>query len=876
VDSYTLQRPAGAGLQVLLRHDPSLGDLSLTLRAPGAPGVRLDHSDSPYGVERVGDSPDAEAEDLLLEVRGRPGGHVPYMLSVQTTPPEGCLPDVHDLLGGNEDAAHAVPVQLGEHHLALCPGDEDWLALRLPAGTRLAVSVQGPALLAGGVAATVLGPAGQELGAAVLDLEEAELAVDVVTTGEHLLRLALPPGATGAPFSVRLGATGAPAAAAAACDEAVALVPGEPRGLPTTLPVVRFELACDGLDEADYVARFRLDEPSRVRAQVLGAHALALRSACPSADSELACVSGGDPVLDMEQLDAGTWYLVWAAGDEVPSTALLEVFGACAGDGDCHPGQVCAGGRCAPPCEGDVDCAGQQTCLVPTGHCQEPPRCEADADCLGLRRCHHDGSCFVPECDTHAECAPGRCVERRCDDAPLGDCVADLDCPPPLGCAGPGVCAPQGPCAGDGDCPPGLARCDLLSAACVSCLTDIDCAAGELCMDGACLATGACGPQDGCPGERVCAPEGDRCLPAGGCPGDRFDAGAEIPELDLRTYEGLLLCDGDQDGYALRQPDGRGLRVVLWQGEGSGDLSLSLRTPPPGGVELGRSDGSLGVEVVELGPAAVGGERTVHAVVRGRAGWSVPYSLDFDVLPDGACPADALEGLTGNDTPGTALAAGAGDYDIHLCPDDEDWFAVHLVAGTTLEATLVAAAEADLDLLDSAGDVLLASGADVGGGWSVRHDILATGTYLLRARSAGAGGGVSARLQVGATPGPEAAQLACAEAVELQLGVPLQLRRHLPAPRMVLPGCAGGAQPETRDYVLRVDVAEPAPVSLQVTPALDVALIAACPPAPDSDVLCSPSSNPDWATLDLAPGVWFFVLSDPFGFQRPEVSLSLR
>jgi len=163
----------------------------------------------------------------------------------------------------------------------------------------------------------------------------------------------------------------------------------------------------------------------------------------------------------------------------------------CASDTECPPGEACGGdGTCSEPCTDDSSCPSDQVCE--DGTCQDPPPpCETDVDCDGNLTCI--GGYCVPDCPLDAGggdpivCDPG-------DGEP--PCVRDSQCNRNNVCED-GVCQPcDHPC--DESCRPGLECRDgwceepvepCTGSACpatVTCADQYDCTGGQLCVDGVC------------------------------------------------------------------------------------------------------------------------------------------------------------------------------------------------------------------------------------------------------------------------------------------------------------------------------------------------------------------------------------------------------
>jgi Cys-rich repeat protein len=271
----------------------------------------------------------------------------------------------------------------------------------------------------------------------------------------------------------------------------------------------------------------------------------------------------------------------------------------CTTNADCAAGQVCMDGVCVednPDCRTDADCPAGQVCVA--GLCQPACACASDADCPAGHACRDcacwpvclpsmeicdgldndcdglvDEGCGTP-CRTDLECALGQvCTNGVCVAQSL-PCSSDIDCPPGEVCV-TGLCQPS--CTdmdGDGYCafedcddqnpsihPAAFEACDGLDNDCdgqvdegcsMTCASNADCAAGEVCIDGVCIPAGPQCSQDlDCPAGQVCI--AGTCQPA--CTdfdGDGFCAGEDCDDRDASVNPAASeLCDGrdnDCDG----------------------------------------------------------------------------------------------------------------------------------------------------------------------------------------------------------------------------------------------------------------------------------------------------------------------------------------
>ncbi len=150
----------------------------------------------------------------------------------------------------------------------------------------------------------------------------------------------------------------------------------------------------------------------------------------------------------------------------------------CGNDAQCAPGTVCTQGQCTPGCTATHACAGGLTCDTSNGKCVE---CTSNNDCSG----------------TTPFCAPGfnQCVE--CLPGALDTCG------PGSYCRGDFVC--ERGCKTGAECPDGVC---LPSHSCQTCTTNTQCAAGNVCQNGTCVA--ACSATNPCGQGQECC--GGQCL----------------------------------------------------------------------------------------------------------------------------------------------------------------------------------------------------------------------------------------------------------------------------------------------------------------------------------------------------------------------------
>lgn len=880
-DRFQVELPAGVGLQVVARPEPGAqGDLRLDVLSLPAPGRTLGSSDYAWGPERVALPVAAEARTVALVVAGRPGVSIPYRLQIDPLGPEDCAPDTGEGLWNNDTPERATPLpNYATRTLSLCAGDTDWLAVELAVGLRTLVTARSTA----GAQDLVLAVYADPLAAPLQETAPgAAPALDYTATssGRHYVRLTSASDQTAA-VELSLQVQAAEDALALACAAPVDLAVDEALALPDAPQINRFQLSCRQGMGADHVLRFELQQPGRVWVDVGGVQmgsALSLRADCVDGP-ELLCawMQPGEPSPPVA-LPPGVYHLLLKTDGPQEPSVHLHMSAGCVADAGCPPGEFCQGALCLAACEDDQQCGPAQTCDGESGRCLEPERCSDDAECVGLRQCDPLGACFMPECQIDADCE-GACVDQRCAEGPPVACAADGDCPPSSVCAEAGVCVRTQRCVQDADCGLGAALCHAPSGECRTCIADGDCAPSESCWQGRCSYVGLCDGPDDCPGDRTCDEAGS-CVPAS-CVDDRLEELPQPAPLVARTYTGLVLCDGDQDRYAVRAEPGRGLLATLRHEPAAGDLVLELRSGEGGGELLDVSDGRWGAEV--LGVPAAGEAQLLQLVVTGRAGRSVPYTISVTDLAPEQCPPDGQEGPLGNDTLADAAAVGTGTRWLRVCPGDEDWLRVTLPAGARLRArarTQAAVAALALELYGP-DEELFASGQHedldpeqpaLPAAVSLQADATQAGTYSLRVHAPGAVEPIWLLLGLAAEPAPNATVLACEQVPELVVGVPALLPDAISVDRFDT-GCALG---QGEEHLVTFVLDAPGAVTLQVRGnrnPVGIALRSSCN-APGTEVACGLDMDTPLQNVLLEAGQWTAIV-ETRGESEPELLLGV-
>jgi hypothetical protein len=337
---------------------------------------------------------------------------------------------------------------------------------------------------------------------------------------------------------------------------------------------------------------------------------------------------------------------------------------ACARNEECQAGQWCRQGLCKDRdevrlCPGGAsrECAPGERCNAVNLVCEEDLGCAEEADCGAEETCNPGTRRCVPRCTgaTQAEvCAAGeRCHEERCV-----QCVAATDCGPQQTCDAAGRCV-ESP------------RCD----------SDRDCQVPLVCHrpTGACLGSPpACTSDESCAEEERCDLGSGRCVPRG-CQRDLFednDTPEKATAVAASLYEGLTLCSGDLDYFAVTLARGDRLGVSL-EADPFSEATFTTLVQDAGRRTL--ASGRLSASYVA--PAA-----GTYYVMVASTDASQPYDIAFLLSRGIPCDDDGWEP---NDTPETATALNATrTADGRVCPQDTDHFTVSVSGGGAVHVRL--------------------------------------------------------------------------------------------------------------------------------------------------------------------------------------------
>jgi formylglycine-generating enzyme required for sulfatase activity len=172
-----------------------------------------------------------------------------------------------------------------------------------------------------------------------------------------------------------------------------------------------------------------------------------------------------------------------ACSSDAPKARLAD---GCAINSDCSSPLVCAFKSCHNACASSRDCPDSERCVAsdrPFSVCQLPSErdCSYNSQCGTGQLCGVDGQCR-DQCTTDRDCVVGQlCVTGTCADR------SELDGGKlPVETSGDGGVPVSGqPCRYTSECPESqVCRAGLCIA---ECLTSVDCAAGESCVNQACV-----------------------------------------------------------------------------------------------------------------------------------------------------------------------------------------------------------------------------------------------------------------------------------------------------------------------------------------------------------------------------------------------------
>ncbi|MBH24819.1 MAG: hypothetical protein CMH57_10270 [Myxococcales bacterium] len=263
------------------------------------------------------------------------------------------------------------------------------------------------------------------------------------------------------------------------------------------------------------------------------------------------------------------------------------------------------------------------------------------------------------------------------------------------------------PCEEDSGC--GVGEICVEELCQLGCREDQDCAQNELCLEQQCVAQGVGCRDDGdCGGGFYCDLRQQRCAEDdGGCRDDLDepnDNTAEATVVDGEAqFTGRYLCDGDNDYYRVMAEVGEVIVVEMRFTHADGDLAFEILES--GGRPLLREDTDTDDEETVYVVQSPGAYYVRVFSTDDEEGFNT-YNLSVVVSEDVETCEDDLEP---NQDAQQAAGIRTGSYDLSLCPEDTDWFALNLAPGAMVELSLTSAStRMALTFYDRDGSTVLA------------------------------------------------------------------------------------------------------------------------------------------------------------------------
>lgn len=449
------------------------------------------------------------------------------------------------------------------------------------------------------------------------------------------------------------------------------------------------------------------------------------------------------------------------------------VSGSCTNDSGCGaPAMVCEGGQCVPGCgqPGGVTCSGATQCNQGSGRCDPfNVPCGTDAQCAPPSTICQGGMCV-------AGCAASGCsgglvcgtTSGRCETPPpVPTCVEDSleqnDTRATAHALTAGSYSSLGACASDDD----WYAITLAAGDQITVETLFSNAEGDVDLElvdpsGQNVATSASTTDN----ERVthtAAGAGSYRIhvwlyrDAGSTPGNGYsmtvtvvpsgpppppppppacgpdaleenDTQASAAAFTPGRRNGLSVCGGDDDYYAITLQAGDQLTVDALFSSAEGDIDLRLLSPS--GASEASALGTGSNEHLEYA-AMTAGTYVLRVNLYADAGSNPGNTYDLSAAVSAVCPSDPEED---NDSASTARPLSIGTMSsLTACDLDDDYFRVTLAAGQQISVSArFTHAEGDIDLavLDAAGDVIggsISSSDDE----SVSFSAPSAGTYYI-------------------------------------------------------------------------------------------------------------------------------------------------
>lgn len=216
-------------------------------------------------------------------------------------------------------------------------------------------------------------------------------------------------------------------------------------------------------------------------------------------------------------------------------------------------------------------------------------------------------------------------------------------------------------------------------------------------------------------------------LEPNGSPYEPENVADQAAAVAAGEYDGLFVCRGDDDWYAIELAEGERLTVTAAFTHLEGDIDLALYAPD-GATLIADSASLQNTESVGLLRAPMAGTWLLRVYLAAGDGTAVVngYGLTVEVEPADACADDRFEP---NGSAQEAELLPDGRHDLTLCPGDEDWFRFSIPAGNTVSFQVASGdAGVRITLFDP-------SGAEVDDDLRrIAHEATTSGFHLLRAQ----------------------------------------------------------------------------------------------------------------------------------------------
>ena len=220
------------------------------------------------------------------------------------------------------------------------------------------------------------------------------------------------------------------------------------------------------------------------------------------------------------------------------------------------------------------------------------------------------------------------------------------------------------------------------------------------------------------------------------CADDGFEPNDSLGEpetLEPGLQEGLVVCPGNADWFAVALNAGDDISVNIGFTHADGDLELALYSPEDTTAPLAESRTRTDDEVAGFSDVPVSGLYLIR-VFGADPNVTNTYRLRVErTRPPSTCEDDALED---NDNRQQAREITDGATSGQICSGDEDWFSVQLDAGGSLIATISfdgAAGNLDFEVVGPNGDRLGTSADPDANVEEVSiFEVPASGRYALR------------------------------------------------------------------------------------------------------------------------------------------------